>query len=102
MTAKQPARVGVDGDSDAADPSSEPLAHRVRHRGGRVARRELARALAEAEGLTPAQRRTVAWLAGRIAAGVLAPAVDASDGTPAERGAVARLFAEGERVRDGR
>jgi|GEM_PF-2287106 len=79
---------------------------RLRDCGRAVAERELATALSRLDGLTPAQRRTVARMADRIAAGVLAPALDAAavdedaggDGD-AGGSAVARLF-EPEPVRD--
>jgi hypothetical protein len=77
--------------------TADPLDRCLRDCGHTVATRELRTALDRLDGLTPAQRRTVARMAGRIAAGVLAPARDASD---EERPAVARLF-DPERIRDG-
>ncbi|WP_049936363.1 hypothetical protein [Haloplanus natans] len=85
----------ADGDDDAA--AEAPLARRLRDCERVVAERELRTALAQLDGLTPAQRRTVERMAGRIAAGVFAPARDAADEDPR---AVARLF-DPEHVRDG-
>jgi len=82
-------------DGSAVD--RDAIARRLRRCGVAVAERELRTALSGLDGLTPAQRRTVARMAGRIAAGVLEPAREA-----ANRGddrAVARLF-DPERIRD--
>lgn len=102
-------------DAERDDPSveerpsarSDRLDRRLRDCGVAVADRELRTALAGLEGLTPAQRRTVARMAGRIAAGVLAPAREVADAdadtgdTDAgpDRRAVSRLF-DPERIRD--
>jgi len=93
-----------DASSDRAAADDRPLDDRLHDLGVDVARRELETAVADVDGLTPSQRRTVALMAGRIAAGILAPARDAvadGDAPPAE--AVERLFApRPEQVRDGR
>ena len=93
-------RDGVVSDRPTAD--DRPLDDRLHDVGVEVARRELATALARADDLTPAQRRTVALMAGRIAAGLLAPARDAvtdEESPPAEM--IERLFApRSEHVRD--
>jgi hypothetical protein len=97
-----------DGPATEERPSTrtDRLDRRLRDCGVAVADRELRTALAGLEDLTPAQRRTVARMAGRIAAGVLAPArevadADADAGTDAgpDRRAVSRLF-DPERIRD--
>ncbi|SDZ81935.1 hypothetical protein SAMN04488065_0554 [Haloplanus vescus] len=69
-------------------PTADDFPARLRRSGVAVAERELATALTALDGLTPAQRRTVACMAHRIAAGVLDPARAAADDDPA----VARLF----------
>jgi hypothetical protein len=90
--------------SDRPTPDDRSLDDRLHDLGVEVARRELATALDGIDDLTPAQRRTVALMAGRIAAGILAPAREAggdADSPPPE--AVARLFdSRHEHVRDGR
>jgi hypothetical protein len=73
------------------------LNRRLHRCGTAVAERELRIALATLDGLTPAQRRTVARMAGRIAAGVLAPAREAADG--GDERSVERLF-DPERIRE--
>jgi hypothetical protein len=78
---------------------TDRLDRRLRDCGHTVATRELRVALAQLEGLTPAQRRTVARMAGRIAAGVLAPARAGVDAGDAEERTVERLF-DPERIRD--
>lgn len=91
---------GDDGDATVGErhaTAADPLDRCLRDCGRAVATRELRTAMGRLDGLTPAQRRTVARMAGRIAAGVLEPARDASD---EERPAVARLF-DPERIRDG-
>lgn len=77
--------------------AADTLDRRLRDCGRTVATRELRTALDRLDGLTPGQRRTVARMAGRIAAGVLDPARDTPE---EERPAVARLF-DPERLRDG-
>ncbi|WP_251330902.1 hypothetical protein [Haloplanus pelagicus] len=75
----------------------------LRDRGVAVAERELATALARLDDLSPAQRRIVASMAGRIVADVLAPAREAVDGdadSPVATEAVGRLFLPDEDVRD--
>jgi hypothetical protein len=79
------------GDGSESDPE-----RRLRDRGRVVAERELRTALARLEGLMPAQRRIVARMTGRIAAGVLEPPRNAAG---EETRAVARLF-DPESVRD--
>ena len=92
---------GEDDDGDAAGGqrhvAADSLDRCLRDCGRTVATRELRTAMERLDGLTPAQRRIVARMAGRIAAGVLAPARDAPE---EERPAVARLF-DPERIRDG-
>jgi len=105
------ATVRPDGRPDGAeeaDPDATALDRRLRDRGVAVADRELATALGRLDDLSPAQRRTVATMAGRIAAGVLAPAraaVDDGDAGGVGRSAapetVGRLFLPDEDVRDG-
>jgi hypothetical protein len=77
--------------------AADSLDRCLRDCGRTVATRELRTAMERLDGLTPAQRRIVARMAGRIAAGVLAPARDAPE---EERPAVARLF-DPEPIRDG-
>ena len=90
-----------DGDDTAGGKrhatATDSLDRCLRDCGRTVATRELRTAMDRLDGLTPAQRRTVARMAGRIAAGVLEPARDAPT---EERRAVARLF-DPERIRDG-
>ena len=96
--------------NDGADPDAATLDRRLRDRGVVVADRELATALGRLDDLSPAQRRTVATMAGRIAAGVLAPARVAVAGECEDGGGVGhsaapetagRLFLPDEDVRDG-
>ena len=90
----RPALGGREGASERSADAGRPLGGHLRDRGVAVAGRELATALDEMEGLTPAQRRIVALMAGRIAAGVLAPARGAAgDRDPPSASAVERLFA---------
>jgi hypothetical protein len=86
-----------DGDDEADATPAGSFDRCLRDCGRTVATRELRTALDRLDGLTPAQRRTVARMAGRIAADVLEPARDAAE---EERRAVARLF-DPERIRDG-
>ncbi|MFB6102638.1 MAG: hypothetical protein ABEJ73_08745 [Haloplanus sp.] len=88
----------TDGVPDATRVSPVRLDRRLHDCGVAVAERELATAFAALDDLTPAQRRVVAVMAGRIAAGVLAPARAAVDD---DATAVARLF-DPERIRDER
>lgn len=74
-------------------PTADALDRALREYGAAVARRESKTALDALDGLSPAQRRTVAVLAGRLAAGVLAPprrGLDAA--TDANPAVVATLF----------
>ncbi|AZH25491.1 hypothetical protein [Haloplanus aerogenes] len=84
---------GCDGNTMDRD----GLDRRLRRCGVAVAERELRTALTALDDLTPAQRRIVARMAGRIAAGVLAPAREAA--AEGEDRTVARLF-DPERIRD--
>jgi len=94
MSAPQPPELdGHDDDRGAV----ERLDRRLHRRGVAVAERELRTALPRLDGLTPDQRRTVARMAGRIAAGVLAPARAAAD--DGDEPAVERLF-DPERLRE--
>ncbi|WP_338738715.1 hypothetical protein [Haloplanus salilacus] len=94
-------RDGVTSDQPTAD--DRPLDDCLHDLGVEVARRELSTALAGIDDLTPAQRRTVALMAGRIAAGVLAPARDAMDDDSRSPEAVERLFTtQPEQVRERR
>ena len=79
--------------------ATDHLDGRLRDCGRTVAGRELRTALNRLDGLTPAQRRTVARMADRIAAGVLAPARAGVEAGDAERRAVVRLF-DPEPIRD--
>ncbi|WP_251343621.1 hypothetical protein [Haloplanus halophilus] len=95
----------VSGDADPVDraPPADRLDRHLRDRGVAVASRELATALGKLDDLSPAERRIVAAMAGRIAAGVLAPAreaVDGADRPPVSAAAVERLFLSDEHVRD--
>jgi len=81
---------------DGETVSAERLERRLRQCGVAVAERELRTALSALDDLTPAQRRTVAHMAGRIAVGVLEPAREAAG---EEERTVARLF-DPERLRD--
>ncbi|MFD1634260.1 hypothetical protein ACOZ4L_00835 [Haloplanus ruber] len=94
--------------SDDAPADAAALDRRLRERGVAVADRELATALGRLDDLSPAQRQVVATMAGRIAAGVLAPARAAVDCEGGDRvdGSVSpetvrRLFLPDEDVRDG-
>jgi len=98
--------------NDGADPDAATLDRRLRDRGVAVADRELATALGRLDDLSPVQRRTVATMAGRIAAGVLEPARTAVAGecedgdtgggdNSAAPETVGRLFLPDEDVRDG-
>ncbi|MFB6195289.1 MAG: hypothetical protein ABEI80_03895 [Haloplanus sp.] len=89
---------GVDDERRSTD--ADVLDAALRAYGVTVATRELATAFDALEDLTPAQRRAIARMAGRIAAGVLAPARDATDDAD-RRAAVRRLFLASEDVRDG-
>ncbi|MEF8856484.1 MAG: hypothetical protein V5A16_03585 [Haloplanus sp.] len=90
-----PLSLDLDGEAIRADRLD--LDRRLRRCGVAVAERELRAALGSLDGLTPAQQRTVALMAGRIAAGVLAPARDVAD--DGDERAVARLF-DPEHIRD--
>ena len=91
---------GHDAEADDATtdggPAPADLDRRLRRCGVAVAERELRTALGGLDDLTPAQRRSVARMAGRIAAGVLEPAREAAEG--GDERAVARLF-DPERIR---
>jgi hypothetical protein len=102
MQLRQMDEADGDGQADATaeerrSEAPDRLDRSLRDCGRAVATRELRTAMGRLDGLTPAQRRTVAHMAGRIAAGVLEPARDVSE---EERPAVARLF-DPERIRDG-
>jgi hypothetical protein len=68
----------------AADYRGDELAERLRRSGVATAERELATAQQALDDLTPAQRRIVADMAHRIAAGVLDPVRTADDEVVAE------------------
>lgn len=82
---------------DAQRTETERLDRGLHRCGVAVAEREVRTALSGLDELTPAQRRIVARMAGRIAAGVLAPAREAADRD--DERAVDRLF-DPERIRD--
>ncbi|WP_248897059.1 hypothetical protein [Haloplanus halobius] len=87
----------------ATETQTDPLDGFLREYGVAIAGRELETALGSLDELMPAQRRTVARMADRIAAGVLAPARRAVDDDGSEAApTVRRLFGPVEDVRDRR
>jgi hypothetical protein len=92
-------QLSLDPDDGSVGADCLDLDRRLRRCAVAVAEREVRTALGSLDGLTPAQRRTVARMAGRIAADVLAPARDAAE--DGDERAVARLF-DPERIRDRR